>query len=330
MTSSTPNQKIDVHHHFVPKCYADAFSRDPSGWKLPSWDVESSKSLMRDLNIGTSILSLTAPGCAVLSGPAAASLAREVNESAAEIRNADPAHFGFFAALPPLLDDIPATLAEIAYALDVLKADGVTLYTRTGPGHTYLGNPALVPIWEELNRRHAVVFVHPTHMVDTQLVNPQLPQPMIDYPHETTRAAVDLIVNNRVREYPHCKIILSHAGGTFPYLATRAAEMLPDYGLSTKLAEEFMQDARELYYDLALSGNEYTLGLLTKFAREDHILFGSDFPYAPEKTIRTHTKNFEVFEIGDMSRYEIDRGNALKLFPRLKDALRPGQTENEH
>ncbi|KAF4631452.1 hypothetical protein G7Y89_g6678 [Cudoniella acicularis] len=274
---------------------------------------------MRDLNIGTAILSLTTPGCTFLSGPAAASLAREVNESAAAIRDADPSHFGFFAALPPLLEDVSATLAEIAYALDVLKADGVALYTRDGKGHTYLGHPDLMPIWAELERRRAVVFVHPTHTVDTQLLNPRLPQPMIDFPHETTRAAVDLIVNNRIREHPHCNIILSHAGGTLPYLATRAAEMLPDYGLSEKTAEEFMEDAREFYHDLALSGNKYTLGLLTKFAREDHILFGSDFPPAPEKTIRTYTTNLEEFELSDSCRYEIDRGNALRLFPRLKD-----------
>lgn len=333
-------QRIDVHHHFIPPCYAEgkatraisdlsleltvsfaAFrqsSGDPSGWKLPAWSVESSKSIMASLNIGTTILSLTAPGCTILKGAAATKLAREVNQSAASIRDADPARFGFFAALPPILDDVEAAIAEIAFALDELHADGITLYTRYGPGHAYLGHADLKPVWAELDRRAAVVFIHPTHLVDTQLVSPALPQPMIDYPHETTRTTVDLITSNTVRDHPRCKIILSHAGGTFPYLATRAAVMLPDYGLSGKSADEFMDDARSLYYDLALSGNEYTLGLLTKFAHPDRILFGTDFPYAPTPTIRTHTDNLDRYGLSQSQTRQIARENALSLFPRLK------------
>ncbi|RMZ77830.1 hypothetical protein DV737_g4180, partial [Chaetothyriales sp. CBS 132003] len=285
---------------------------------MPTWSVQSTADLKDELNIDTTILSLTAPGCTLLKGPAAAELARKVNRSAAAIRDSDPLGYGFFAALPPVLDDIPAALAEIAYSLDELKADGITLYTRYGQGHTYLGHRNLEPIWAELDRRAAVVFIHPTHLVDETLVNSSLPQPMIDYPHETTRAAVDMIMNDVVRRFPRCKIILSHAGGTLPYLATRAAVMLPDYGLSKKSAEDFLEDAKTLYYDLALSGNEYILGLLTKFAREDRILFGSDFPYAPTATIRTHTKNLDEYELKKEEKWRIARGNALKLFPRLR------------
>ena len=276
---------------------------------------------MENLNIGTAIISLTAPGCTIVKGAAAAALAREVNLSAASIRDSDPLKFGFFAALPPILENVDAALAEIRYALDELNADGITLYTRYGAGHNYLGHKDLQPIWAELDQRSAVVFVHPTHLVDTNLVNPFLPQPMIDYPHETTRTAVDLIMSNTVRNYPNCKIILSHAGGTFPYLATRAAVMIPDYGLSDKTAEEFLEDARKFYYDLALSGNRYTLGLLTEFASEDKILFGSDFPYAPTPTIETHTRLLDAYDLNEKQRRQIAQRNALKLFPRLKNML---------
>lgn len=272
---------------------------------------------MSELNISTSILSLTAPGCTILSGPPAAKLAREVNEAAACIRDSDRSRFSFFAALPPILEDVPAALAEIAYALDKLGAAGVTLFTRYGPGGTYLGHTDLAPIWAELDRRRAVVFIHPTHLVDKGLVNPNLPQPIIDYPHETTRTAVDLIMSKTVSRHPHCKIILSHAGGTLPYLATRAAVMLPDYGLSDQTAQEFMDDARSLYYDLALSGNEYTVGLLTKFAKREHILFGSDFPYAPNATIRKHTRSLDSCKLDEEQKHSISRGNALRLFPAL-------------
>ena len=93
--------------------------------------------------------------------------------------------------------------------------------------------------------------------------------------------------------------------------------MLLDYELSDQTAEEFLQDAGRLYYDLALSGNKYTLGLLTKFAKKDHILFGSDFPYAPTPTIRTHTSELDLYEQDEEQTWQVNRGNALKLFPRF-------------
>lgn len=253
-----------------------------------------------------------------MQGVSAARLARQVNEYAAAIRDEDPSHFGFFASLPPLLDDIDAALEEISYALDQLGADGVTLYTRYGHDNHYLGHPDFRRIWDELDARKAVVFIHPTHLVDTNLVNSSLPQPMIDYPHETTRTAVDLVVSNTVRTHTGCKIILSHAGGTLPYLATRAAYMLPDAGLSDKPAEEFLEDVRRFYYDLALSSNEYTLGLLLKFAKPTNILFGSDFPYAPLATIRTHTANLENYSA---SQEQVLRIPAPGLMPALEVAI---------
>lgn len=274
---------------------------------------------MTEQSIDTTILSLTAPGCTIIHGTAAVQLARSVNESAASIRDADPTRFGFFASLPPVLDDINAAVREAIYALDVLKADGITLFTRYGAENTYLGDPAFLPLWSALNDRQTVVFIHPTHLSTTDLVNSRLPQPMIDYPHETTRAAVDLIMHNRIREFPQCRIILSHAGGTLPYLATRAAHMLFDSGLSAKPAEDFLVDARTLYYDLALSGNEFTLTFLMQFVGPSKILFGTDFPYAPLKTVRTHTTGIDAFEMDEETNEKIAKGNALRLFPRLRD-----------
>ena len=272
---------------------------------------------MESQSIGTTIFSITAPGPTILNGAAAAKLARQTNEFAASLRDEEPRRFGFFATLPPLLDGTQAALDEITYSLDHLKADGVTLFTRYGPDNHYLGHEDFRPIWTELNARKAVVFIHPTHAVDTHLVNPSLPQPMIDYPHETTRTALDLIVSNTVRDHPNCKIILSHAGGTLPYLATRAATVLPDAGLSSKSTEEVLNEARSFYFDLALSGNEFTLGLLLKFAKPGHIMFGSDFPYAPRKTIDTHTDNLDRYRMSEGQAFEVNRGNALRLFPRL-------------
>ncbi|RJE24219.1 Amidohydrolase [Aspergillus sclerotialis] len=309
--------RIDVHHHFIPPAYVEAYKDDPSGWKLPSWSVSSTLELMDAHKTKTSILSLTSPGTSILSGTAAAKLARDTNLHASELCKQYPDRLGFFASLPPLDGDLALVLEEMRYALDVLHADGVTLYTRYG--EHYLGHSSFTPIWDELDKRAAVVFIHPTHSINPQLVNPSLPQPVIDYPHETTRTAADLITSNTVRTHRSVKIILSHAGGTLPYLATRAAHLLAGTGLSSKPADEFMEDAREFYFDLALSSNEFELPLVLGFAKKGHVLYGSDFPYAPRETIDAHVKMFEAYDFGNTEKeYEVARGAAVKLFPRFR------------
>ena len=288
---------------------------DPSGWKLPAWSVAASKDLMHTHGIRTSILSVTAPGCSILSGAPAAELARKINEEAVEIRKSDPYSFGFFAALPPVEDDADAAIAEIAHALDELHAEGVTLYTRYGPGLRYLGHEALRPVWAALDARKAVVFVHPTHLADTRLVNSALPHPIIDYPHETTRAAVDMITAGVMKDFPNVKIILSHAGGSLPYLATRAAHLMADAGLTKMSATEFLEHAKKFYFDTALSGNDLSLPLLLNFAKPGHILFGSDFPYAPTPTINTHTIAGKKVLAERKNQGADLLANASKLFP---------------
>lgn len=248
----------------------------------------------------------------------AAALARSCNEYAASIRDAQPFQYGFFASVPSLFDT-EAALAEIDYALTSLRADGVTLFTRYGDGHSYLGNRRFRPIWEELSRRRAVVFIHPTHPVDTQLINPWMPQPMFDYPHETGRAAMDLLTNGIIRDYPDCKIILSHAGGTLPYLIHRAATMLPlvprNPGMST---EALVEAARTFYFDTAISANPVTLKALFEFAKPGHVLFGSDFPNAPTGAITHFTRFLEAYEMSEDTKRLVESEAALELFPRLR------------
>jgi 6-methylsalicylate decarboxylase len=212
--------KIDVHHHFYFAAFASALQSaggDPSGWTVPSWSLEADKSMNISLGTSTTILSMTAPGACIEKDPQAqAQLARAANSYAAQIRNDDPSHYGFFTSLPDLLNTELA-LKEIEYGLDTLKADGVILFTRYGNNNHYLGHPNFRPIWEELNRRKAVVFVHPTHAVDTNLVNKHLPQPMFDYPHETGRTAMDLILSDTLATVAKdCKIVSVSLSPCFP------------------------------------------------------------------------------------------------------------------
>lgn len=245
-----------------------------------------------------------------------------MNEYSADLRNQEPERFAFFVSLPNILDTQDA-LAEIAYGLDTLHADGVTLFTRYGSSNTYLGHADVEPIWAELNRRGCVVFIHPTHPVDTNPVNPKLPQPAIDYPHETTRTAMDMITNSTRLKYPACKVILSHAGGTLPYLISRVTTPMkkaPDFAVSHRMGtthDKALEAFRSFYFDLALSSAPQVLDMLLKMVPHDHILYGSDFPYAPVTAYPAFLEELEGYEMDQELRNMINYRNALKLFPRL-------------
>ncbi|KAI9166306.1 6-methylsalicylic acid decarboxylase [Paramyrothecium foliicola] len=325
-------QRIDVHHHFVPQFLVDALLEnggDPAGWTIPQWTVEKDLKFNEDENTAFTFLSITAPGAGILPLERQPSFCRQANTYAAEVRAAHPDRYGFFATIPSLLD-MPAAINETTYALDTLQADGVILYTRYGAGNHYLGHPDFRELWDFLDARGTVVFIHPTHPVDTALVNPSLPQPMIDYTHETTRTSVDLIMSGTIRSHPNVKIILPHGGGTLPYLALRPAAMLPYLppveGQPNKtegkspmdITNQFMEDARSFYFDTALSAAPLTLSLLKEFAQPDHILFGSDYPYAPTPAIKLMNEWLEKYKSKDQRFVQsVDVGAALKLFPRL-------------
>ena len=324
------SRRIDVHHHMIPDFYAEAVTNnggDPSGASqllkgsgrmLPEWSRDSEGKFQETWGIATSMLSLSAPGACIEKDPvAAAKLARRATELAASMRDKEPDKFGVFGSVASLLDK-ESTLEEIAYAFDELNADGLTLFTRYGPDNHYLGHPDFKYVWDELDRRHAVVFIHPTHPVDCAFVNPSLPLPLLDYAFETTKTAVDLIMSRTVRDHPNVKIILSHGGGTLPYIVARPASVMWRIDPSFK-TEDFIEDARSMYYDTALSGNEGTLMLLEKFCKPDHLLYGSDYAYAGPKSIGYHTGGLDNYQFKDQHMVQkVNRENALALFPRLK------------
>ncbi|KAI2623674.1 hypothetical protein GGS21DRAFT_533688 [Xylaria nigripes] len=318
--------KIDTHHHMVPDFYAKAVAEnggDPSGWPTPDWSPTSSKFLMQRAGIQSAILSVTAPGPNIVKTPEEQNnLARRLNEYAATLRDQDPYSFGFFASLPDIRNST-AAIDEITYAVDYLGADGVTLFTRYGPENTYLGHAELEPVWAELDRRQAVVFIHPTHPVDTDVLNSYMPQPVVDYPHETTRTAMDMILSRTLHKYPNVKVILSHAGGTLPYLITRFATPLRkthDFAakwMTGTTYEDAMDSFQKFYFDLALSSSPQVLSTLLAMVPHDHILFGSDFPYAPTPAYPAFLEDLEKADIAPDLRENINFGNARRLIPRL-------------
>lgn len=316
--------KIDVHTHALPDFFRKPLlevGREGSGVPMIKWSLDDTKQMNAKLYISTSLLSISAPGPDILPDrQGARSLARQYNEWAADLTKSDPSHFGFFAAVPSL-HDTEACLAEIRYALDDLKADGICLFT-TYDGK-YLGEPAFEPIWQELNNHHAVVFIHPTMAKGTRPLSIMLQPPSFDFAHETARTAAHMIVTGMKRKYPNSKIILSHGGGTLPILSERLAMTEANLFSNTlgpespKTADEIMRDAKSFYFDLALAGTGNVLDMLLKWAPKERLLFGSDYPYATvEAEICTQKLGEYPIDEEDRERYYV--GNARRLFPRLQ------------
>ncbi|OQN95394.1 hypothetical protein B0A48_18573 [Cryoendolithus antarcticus] len=203
--------KIDVHTHALPGFFKKILSElgpAESGVPQISWSMDATRRSMAELDIGTSILSLSAPGPEIAPNrDGARSLARQFNEWAAKETKADPSGIGFFAAVPGL-QDTDGCLTEIRYAFDELKADGVCFFT-TYQG-VYLGDPSFEPIWKELNVRAAVVFIHPTMPLGFKLTSTMIQPPTFDFPRETGRTAAHMVITGMKRRYPDVKVILSH------------------------------------------------------------------------------------------------------------------------
>jgi 6-methylsalicylate decarboxylase len=150
---------IDVHHHVVPPWYSEAVTQNyPDLYmRLPAWSVESDGELMERQGIATAMLSLSDPGVFFGDQALATRLARRYNEFVAALIAQFPSHYGAFGVLP--LPDIQAATEEAVYALDTLKLDGIGLLSNYRG--FYLSDEGTDELFNELNRRHAVVFLHP-------------------------------------------------------------------------------------------------------------------------------------------------------------------------
>lgn len=304
---------IDTHQHVVPPEYGRWLAArgisplTPEGGAVPQWTVESTSEFMHDNKVSTGILSVSTPGVHAGDDASARSRARDVNVFSAEVVRNHPDRFGFFATLT--LPDVDGAIAEADYALGTLKADGIVLLGDVRG--TYFGDPSWDPLMEELNRRKAVVFIHPAEPPGPGL--PGVPPYAVDFLLDTTRAAINFAKNGCLERYPELKIILSHAGGFIPYAAERIAHIVSPDGSN----EAGIARLRRFYFDTALSSSPYALPCLLSFADPTHITFGSDWPYASRK-LSTHFRQlFDEFPLTGIQRQALARGNAEKLFPRF-------------
>lgn len=308
--------RIDVHHHLVPPVFRAAFARRDlekvAGAPLPDWSPERSLHVMDANGIGIALLSLSAPGVHFGDDEEASALARACNEMAAGLGVLYPGRFGSFAVLPMPRADRAA--CEAAYALDELKADGIVLLGSTRG--TVLGDPSLDELMTELDRRSAIVFVHPNLHETSEALPLRAPGFFVELPCDTTRAATSLILSGTLDRFPNIRWILAHAGGLLPYIAWHLslANFPPE--LEEKLPEGVLGYVRRFYFDTALPPSPFAMADLCRLVDPSHILFGSDFPFAPEPITELQVHAFgELPEWDEAMQAGVARHHALALFP---------------
>lgn len=304
--------RIDVHHHLTPPDYIAGLSgkvRVPQA--SLEWSIQKTLDDMDAAGVQTAMLSITTPGLWFGDVGASTRLARACNEYTAPLVADNKPRFGSFAAMP--MPNVDATLGEIAYAFDTLRADGVSMFTSYDG--KWLGDAAFVPVFDELNRRKAIVATHPTTAACCGNLIPYIPDSVVEFGTDTTRTIASPVFSGAADRWPDIKFIFSHAGGSMPFLierfevlarAPQAARMMPN-GVRNAL--------RRFYYDTAQASNPAAMGALRDLVEPSQIVFGTDFPYRNgfEQTASLSRCGFSA---SDLKR--IERDNALSLLPRLR------------
>jgi predicted TIM-barrel fold metal-dependent hydrolase len=304
--------RIDVHHHFSSPGFIAEITGRKTG-QVPLMRLTAQKSIedMDKGGVATSIVSISEPSVFFGNYDAARALARETNDFGARLMAEYPGRFGLFGTVP--LPDVDGTLHEIEYVLDTLKADGICMMTDYEG--KFLGDPAFMPVMEELNRRKALVFVHPTAAACCMNLIPDVAPGVIEYGTDTTRAILGILCSGQAVRFPDIKFIWSHAGGSAPFFAGRIEGGLPrlkDH--KTRLPNGAIHEMNKFYYDVAGAANRGAIVSLMELVAATQVLFGTDYPSGLSRDI---IAGLSSIGFGEADMAAVNRGNALRLLPRL-------------
>jgi predicted TIM-barrel fold metal-dependent hydrolase len=311
MAEAKRPRRIDVHHHFYASEYLAVMGDMAKRPVVRDWSVARSLEEMDKNGVGTAVLSLSPPGLHQLGTEETRRLARTVNEHAATMRSTHPARYGHFASVP--MPHVDATLAEIAYALDTLKADGIQLMTSYG--ERYPGHPDFAPVMEELNRRNALGFVHPLAPLCCAPSLHWIQPSLFEFTQDTNRCVFSLLFTGTLARFPDIRFIFCHSGAAVPILAGRATVMGLGREFAEKMPNGIDHELRKLHYDVALQANRPALAALFAYVPISQVLLGSDFPFGASAD---GIRGLEEYGLKSGDLEAIYRGNAERLLPRLK------------
>ena len=312
------SRTVDLHHHVIPDFYWEASNKDGNaagGITPPRWSLEGAIAYLDEAGIDVAVASISTPGVHFGDDAAARTLAHRVNEYLADLRRERPDRFGGFAALP--LPYVDGALEQIEYAFDVLELDGVSMMTNADG--SYLGDGRFAAIFEELQRRGAVAFIHPTASPDPIAHTLGLPDALLDYPVDTSRAIAKLHYSNTFARTPDVKYVFAHAGGTIPFVASRFAivdEMDVIPGAQERGA--FADALPRLHWDTASAFSDPVLHMLRSVAGLENVVFGTDYPYPRDAISIAGLRQLQnTGELDDGERRGVLGGSAARLIPRL-------------
>lgn len=308
--AETARGRIDVHHHFFTPDYLAVMGDQARMPAVRDWTLARSLEEMDRNSVDTAMLSLSPPGIHHGAEAANRRLARAMNEHAASLRAERPTRFGSFAAVP--MPDVDGALAEIAYAMDTLGAEGIQLMTSYGdrwPGH-----PDFDPVFDELNRRKAVVFVHPLEPDCCAGLIDWVRPPLVEFTADTTRCVFSLLFSGTLARCPDIRFVFCHAGASVPIFAGRAHVMGMERIYAEKLPNGIDHELKKLHYDIALAANRPALLALFDYVAVSQVLLGTDYPFGG--TAET-LAGLEAFGLDAKDVDAVCRGNAERLLPGL-------------
>jgi 6-methylsalicylate decarboxylase len=310
LRGQTKPYRIDVHHHLFPPEYRAAIDAMHVA-NLAAWTVQQSLEEMGKGGIAISLLSVSTPGVWFGEAGQARKLARVVNDYGARLVGDHPGKFGLFAALP--LPDTEGSLREIEYALDTLKAPGIGLMTsyQVAGSDRWLGDASFAPVWEELNRRKAVVYTHPDTPGCCGNLKDDVGPGTIEWATATTRTIASLLFSGTAAKYPNIRWIFSHGGGTAPFLLSRFLRQEKDMKEpQSKLPKGVLYELKKFYYDTAQANHPGALAALLKLAPVSQVLYGTDYPFrtASEEGGGLAAQHFRPQDLR-----AIESGNAKRL-----------------
>jgi len=348
-TGSSNPRRIDVHHHFTPPAYLEFTRANQAGGRggragggggagrgaaagagrgqgsaFPGWELSQDMEDMDKNGTATALLSITTPGFWFAPEDAIRKVVRDSNEYAAKLKSDHPGRFGSFASIYP--PDTDAALKEIEYAMDTLKAEGIGLFSDYQT--IWLGDESLNPVYEELNRRKAVVYVHPIEAKCCMNLVKDVGDTVVEYGADTTRTIASLIFSGSTTKYPDIQWIFSHGGGMMPYVIERfltgtTADLVPGVvtkGQGTnppaKVPNGVLHELRKMYYDTAQASNPVAMRALRTVVPVSQIVFGTDYWYRTAGETGKGLTTNKVFSAAELK--AIDRGNAERIMPRFK------------
>ncbi len=308
----TSARAIDVHAHFLPDFYREALllhgHAQPDGFPyIPEWSAVEHVAAMDRLDIETAWLSISSPGVHLADASMTAELARAVNEEGRRAVVGHPGRFGLFASLP--LPDVDAAMAEIAHCCDHLDVRGFALLTNVGG--TYLGDVSFEPVFRELDRRRARVFIHPTSPPCWEQTSLGRPRPMLEFLFDTTRAVVDLVLGGTIARNPGIELIVPHAGATLPMVADRISVFAALVGAGADV--DVLRDLGRLHFDLAGYPLPRQLDALLTLTTIDHLHYGSDYPFTPEFAVAASRERLAAVGDPPGSLMDVLRANTERL-----------------